>query len=143
MQIQTYPLSLDDFNEPCAAVIVKKKNWHAKFLYATHLSVLTWLKWFKIFRNLFLSEYFLKKGFWELLSAWCPLFTFLWKKSSCALSYTIVADIFYQYGPGASKEFFVFVLLIPSIPLDKSRPQHPCSKRIFIINVMSKLRIPE
>ena len=31
------PCSLDDFNESCTAVIVKKKNWHAKFLYTTHL----------------------------------------------------------------------------------------------------------
>ena len=30
--------SLDDFNKPCIAVIVKKKNWDAKFLYAIHLS---------------------------------------------------------------------------------------------------------
>ena len=42
--------SLDVFNEPCTAIIVKKKNWHAKFLYATHLIVgaPTWLKWFNI-----------------------------------------------------------------------------------------------
>ena len=56
-----FPYSLDHFNEPCTAVIVKKKNCHAKFLYATHLSAPTWLKWFNIFLNLFLSEY-LKKG---------------------------------------------------------------------------------
>ena len=37
------PCSLDGFNESCTAVIVKKKNWHAKFLYATHLSAPTWL----------------------------------------------------------------------------------------------------
>ena len=39
----------------------KKKNRHAKFLYATHLSPPSWLKRFNIFKNLFLSEY-LKKG---------------------------------------------------------------------------------
>ena len=77
---KTYPLSLDDFNEPCTAVIVKKKNWYAKFLYATHLNAPTWLKWFKIFKNLFLLEYLKKKVFWGLLSTWRPLFTFLWKK---------------------------------------------------------------
>ena len=39
------PCSLDDFNEPCTAVIVKKKkNWHATLLYATHLSAPTWLE---------------------------------------------------------------------------------------------------
>ena len=52
-----FPYSLDDSNEPCTAVIVKKKNWHAKFLYATHVSAPTWLKWFNIYYNLFLSEY--------------------------------------------------------------------------------------
>ena len=41
--------------------LFKKKNWHAKYLYAIHLSVPTWLKRFNIFKNLFLSEYF-KKG---------------------------------------------------------------------------------
>ena len=60
--IKTYPLSLDDFNEPCTAVIVKKNNWNAKFLYAIHLSAPTWLKRFNIFLNLFLSAYS-KKGF--------------------------------------------------------------------------------
>ena len=39
-----FPYSLDDFNEPCTAVIVTKKNWHAKFFYDTHLSAPTWLK---------------------------------------------------------------------------------------------------
>ena len=58
-----FPYSLDDFNEPCTAVIVKKKNWHAKFLYATHLSAPTWLKWFNIFLNLFLSEYLKRRDF--------------------------------------------------------------------------------
>ena len=53
----------DEFNEPCTAVIVKKKNWHAKFLYATHLSAPTWLKWFNIFKNLFLLEYLQKRDF--------------------------------------------------------------------------------
>ena len=36
----SFPCSLDDFNEPCTAIIIKKKkkkNWHVKFLYATHL----------------------------------------------------------------------------------------------------------
>ena len=37
--------SLDDYNEPCTAVIVEKKNWYPKFLYATDLiSAPTWLK---------------------------------------------------------------------------------------------------
>ena len=40
-----FPCSLDDFNEPCTAVIVKKKNWHANFFGTTHLiSAPTWLK---------------------------------------------------------------------------------------------------
>ena len=42
------PCSLDDFNEACTVVIVIKKNWHAKFLYATHLSAPTWLIWLNI-----------------------------------------------------------------------------------------------
>ena len=41
-----FPCSLDDFNRPCTVVIVKKKNWHAKFLYSTC----------NLFTNLFLSE---------------------------------------------------------------------------------------
>ena len=40
LAISRFPCSLDDFNEPCTAVIVKKKNWHAKFLYLRAMQVL-------------------------------------------------------------------------------------------------------
>ena len=57
---------LDDVNEPCTAVIAKKKNRHAKFLYNTHLiSAPTWLKWFNLFKNSFLSESISKKEDFE------------------------------------------------------------------------------
>ena len=63
----------------------KGNNWHAKFSTATHLIAPTWLKWFNIFRNLFLSEsIFFFKGTSGLLSTWRLLFTFLWKKGFCA-----------------------------------------------------------
>ena len=57
------PCSLEVFNETCTAVIKKKKNWHAKFLYATQLIAPTWLKWFNRFWNLFLSERSEKRDF--------------------------------------------------------------------------------
>ena len=74
------PCSLDDFNISCTAVIAKKKNCHAKFSYATHLNAPTWLRWFNIFKNLFLPEYLKKKGLWGLLSTWRLLFTFCEKR---------------------------------------------------------------
>ena len=76
--------SLDDFNEYSS--YCKENNWHAKFVYTTHLSALTWLKWFKMCRNFFFPRVLKKKtGFWGLLSTWRPLFHFSWKKGFCAL----------------------------------------------------------
>ena len=46
--------------------LMLKKNYHAKFLYTTHLiSAPTWLKWFNFFLNLILSEGIKNKGSWD------------------------------------------------------------------------------
>ena len=67
-------LSIDDFNEPCTAVIAKRRTGTPSFMYATHLiSASTWLKSFKFFLNLCIET----KGFLEFPSTWPPLFTFL------------------------------------------------------------------
>ena len=106
---KTYPLSLDDFNELCTAVIVKKKNWHAKCLYATHLTAPTWLKWFNILKNLVLSVYLKKKGFCGLLSTWRPLFIFLWKKGFlCAYLYDNWTRLSFPYHCEVDKMAFYF-----------------------------------
>ena len=64
-----FPYSLDDFNEPCTAVIVKKRTGTPSCSYLAqmiqHLKKFIFVRVFK------------KKGFWGLLSTWRPLFTFL------------------------------------------------------------------
>ena len=54
--IKTYPLSLDDFNEPCTAVIVKKGTVTPSFCTLLISVLLLGSKDSTFFFNLFLSE---------------------------------------------------------------------------------------
>ena len=61
-----------------------KKNWYAKFLYATHLSAPTWLKRLNILKDLFLSEYLKKKDFGGFQVLGVHFLPFCEQKGFCA-----------------------------------------------------------
>ena len=71
-----FPYSLDDFNEPCTLVIVKKELSRQVFVrYWSKCSYLAqMIQHFLKFIFIRVSE---KKGFLGLSSTWRPLFTFL------------------------------------------------------------------
>ena len=91
---KTYPLSLDDLNEPCTAVIVKKElARQVSVCYSSKCSYLAQM--IRHFLKFIFVRVFKKQGFWGLLSTWRPLFTFLRKKGFCALVLTQSCNLLY------------------------------------------------
>ena len=71
-----FPYFLDDFNEPCTAVIVKKRTGTPRFVrYSSKCSYFAQMV--QNFLKFIVVRVFKKNGFWGLLSTWRPLFTFL------------------------------------------------------------------
>ena len=100
LQIKTYPLSLDDFNELCTAVIVKKITGTPNVCILLISSVLQLGSKDSFFFNLFLLASILKKGIlgtFEYLAS--TFYLFVKKRVLCASFYVenySINNVMYQ-----------------------------------------------
>ena len=67
-----FPYFLDDFNEPCTAVVKKRTGTPVFVRYSSKCSYLAQM--IQHFLKFIFVRVFKRKGFWGLLSTWRPLF---------------------------------------------------------------------